>query len=220
MRLTLGKKFYRFLNILGWIVCGITIASIAILQLTDWRPLGEAVRYEEINEIILNLSYSYLAAYMFYIVMNWLPGLRRKSIVKSYTKYHLLKIREHISICINSQHLYALLGRKSYAGYAPYQSREEFIAEFGEAQLLNLDIIESSRVKIKQLVDSILIFVEYLSEEELENLLKVKESLFLKESIRPIEYADEEQKTEIPNNQRDMAESIYHIYELIKVIEK
>lgn len=220
MRLTLGKKFYGFLNILGWIVCGITIASIAILQLTDWRPLGEAVRYEEINEIILNLSYSYLAAYMFYIVMNWLPGLRRKSIVKSYTKYHLLKIREHISICTNSQHLYALSGRKSYAGYAPYQSREEFIAEFGEAQLLNLDIIESSRVKIKQLVDSILIFVEYLSEEELENLLKVKESLFLKESIRPIEYADEEQKTEIPNNQRDMAESIYHIYELIKVIEK
>lgn len=220
MKLTLCKKFYRFLNILSWIVCGITVTSIGILQLTDWRPLGEAVRNEEINEIILNLSYSYLAAYIFYIVMNWLPSLRRKSIVKSYTKYHISKIREHISICTNSQHLYESLGGKPYAGYTPYQSREEFITEFGETQLIKLGIIESSRLKIKLLVDSILIFVEYLSEKELENLLKIKESLFLKESICPIEYADDEHRTEIPNNQREMARSIYHIYELIKAIEK
>lgn len=213
---------YRLYRTLGWIVCIIAIASIGVLQLTDWRPLGEAVRYEEINEVILNLSYSYLAAYIFYIVVNWLPSLKRKSIIKSYIKYHISKIREQISICTNSQYRYAYFGqeKKPYIGCKPYKSREVFVREFGEKELHGLGLLESSRTQIKMLVGSALFFQEYLSEKELDNLLKIKESLFIKESIRPIEYIDDEQRTEIPNNQREMAKSIYDIYELIKAIEK
>ena len=84
----------------------------------------------------------------------------------------------------------------------------------------SLELLESSRAQIKIFVESALFFQEYLSEKELDNLLKIKESLFLREPIRPIEYIDDEQRTEIPNNQRDMAKSIYDIYELIRAIEQ
>lgn len=213
---------YKAFRIIGRVICCVAMASIGVLQLTDWRPLGEAVRYEEMNEIILNLSYSYLAAYIFYIVVDWLPSLKRKSIIKSYTKYHISKIREHISICINSQYRFAYLGqeKKTYIGCKPYKSREVFVREFGGKMLHSLELLESSRAQIKIFVESALFFQEYLSEKELDNLLKIKESLFMKESIRPIEYTIDEQRTEIPNNQRDMARSIYDIYELIKAIEK
>lgn len=213
---------YKAFRIIGRVVSCIAIASIGILQLTDWRPLGEAVRYEEINEIILNLSYSYLAAYIFYIVVDWLPSLKRKSIIKSYTKYHISKIREHISICTNIQYRFAYLGQetKPYIGYKPYKPREVFVREFGGKELHSLELLESSRAQIKIFVESALFFQEYLSEKELDNLLKIKESLFLREPIRPIEYIDDEQRTEIPNNQRDMAKSIYDIYELIRAIEQ
>ena len=213
---------YKAFRIIGRVVCCIAMASIGVLQLTDWRPLGEAVRYEEINEIILNLSYSYLAAYIFYIVVEWLPSLKRKSVIKSYIKYHISKIREHISICTNIQYRFAYLGQenKPYIGYKPYKSRKVFVREFGAKELHGLELLESSRAQIKIFVESALFFQEYLSEKELDNLLKIKESLFMKESIRPIEYTIDEQRTEIPNNQRDMARSIYDIYELIKAIEK
>lgn len=212
-------KVYRFI---GGVVCLIAIASIGILQLTEWRPLGEAIRHKEINEIILNLSYSYLAAYIFYIVMNWLPSLKRRTIIKSYLKYHKSRIRELMTICINIQHPFSSLGRekKPYIGYKAQQSREEFLKEFYEKELTHLKLLESSRVQIKTLVDSALFFQEFLSEKELDNLLIIKNSPFLKESVRPIEYTDDEYRTEIPNNQRKMARSIYDIYELIKAIEK
>lgn len=216
------RKLYKFFRILGWIVCAIAIASIGILQLTDWRPLGEAVRYKEINEIILNLSYSYLAAYIFYIVMNLLPSLKRRSIIKSYLKYHKSRIRELITICINIQHPFSSLGRENnpYIGYNAQQSREEFLKEFCEKELTHLKLLESSRIQINTLVDSALFFQEFLSEKELENLLRIKKSSFLKDSVRPIEYTDDENRVEIPNNQREMVVSIYDIYELIKAIEK
>ena len=104
-------------------------------------------------------------------------------------------------------------------GYKPYCSREEFIKDFGERELHGLELLEFSRTQINILIESVLFFQEYLSEEELMCLLKIKDSLFLKESIIPIDYIDE-QMIEIPNNQRDMAKSIYDIYELIKEIEK
>ena len=97
--------------------------------------------------------------------------------------------------------------------------REEFIKDFGERELHGLELLEFSRTQINILIESVLFFQEYLSEEELMCLLKIKDSLFLKESIIPIDYIDE-QMTETPNNQRKMAASIYDIYELIRAIEK
>ena len=214
-----SKKICNYSIVLGWGMCILSIASICIIKLTDWRPLGDAIRYEEINEIIVNLSYSYLAACFFYIIVEWIPRLRRKSIIKSNIKFHKSKIREQISICANSQYRYEIGPNRPYMGYKPYCSREEFIKDFGERELHGLELLEFSRTQINILIESVLFFQEYLSEEELMCLLKIKDSLFLKESIIPIDYIDE-QMIETPNNQRKMAASIYDIYELIRAIEK
>ena len=54
-------------------------------------------------------------------------------------------------------------------------------------------------------------------------MLIIKDSLFLTQSIRPIDYIETEhgERIECPeNNQEEIAKSIYDIYELIQQIEQ
>ena len=77
-----GDKALEVAEYIKWIVALCSIFAIVTIQLTEWRSLGSASRHEAINEIILNLSYSYLAAIFFHIAMVYIPGQYRKRILR------------------------------------------------------------------------------------------------------------------------------------------
>ena len=83
-----GDKVLEVAEYIKWIVALCSIFAIVTIQLTEWRPLGSASRHEAINEIILNLSYSYLAAIFFHIAMVYIPGQYRKRRLRRQISIH------------------------------------------------------------------------------------------------------------------------------------
>ena len=68
----------RTVQVIGWVLTFASIYAICNIEL-DWF-WSIPVRYnpENINRVLLNLSYSYLAGYIFYLLVTEIPYLHRK----------------------------------------------------------------------------------------------------------------------------------------------
>ena len=100
--------------------------------------------------------------------------------------------------------------------------KEEFLVKFSKKDLNSpcdyLNLLKHTRTEINLLIESLLTIQEYLSDKEINKLMTIKDSLFLTEEINPKDYIvnNDGSPLELPNsNQKEMAESIYCIYELI-----
>lgn len=191
---------------------------IYIIKFTEYRPLGTCDHHEETNEIIVNLSYSYLAAILFHIVMVYIPNLRREKLMKSKKDFYFNQITAHIEQCVRSIHLYDFNSKANQI-----LPKEAFIEEFKETNLTSecfyLSLLKNNRTLINSKIDFLFSFQEVLSSKELCLLFNLRETLFLSQQIIPNDYIENDngEKIEIPySNQNDMARSIYQTYELIK----
>ena len=116
------------------VICGgeaflFSMVAIFVIQLTGWRPFGFAERADEINSIIVNLSYSYLAAVIFYIIVNYLPQIHRHKIMRHMIKSYLIRMKNTMQRCIKGINLYSLKQNEKFP------SKEHFIKQFGEKDL-------------------------------------------------------------------------------------
>lgn len=213
------KDYHKCICAIILIFSLLAIASICIIKLTEWRPLGEALRYQEINEIIVNISYSYIAATIFYFVMDYLPNLHRKKIMRRKILLYLSKIKQMVEQCIKSINMYNFIQPNQIL------SKKDFIKQFSSKNLTPLCdyliILQRKKIELNLLVNFLLTIQNFLSDKEFYNLLKISESLFLTQQIHPTDYieTDKGEKLECPgSNQKEIANSIYEIYELINEI--
>ena len=100
---------------LNWIVLGICVLCLyAVIQIRlglFWN-IGYAENAGAVNAIIEGLSYSYIAAYLFYILTSFLPTKRRKKMLTPI-------IRERVQR-IGTKNLHSILlefGRKTGLNY-------------------------------------------------------------------------------------------------------
>lgn len=207
------------LNVLCFIIGFCSAATIYIILLTEWRPFGFAEKAQEINTIIVNLSYSLLAATIFHVVINFLPEYYRNKIMHKKINLNLERIKYLTQQCIRDIELYSF----NFNNKIP--TRESFIKQFSSKDLTQpcdyLTILKRNNLEINSLIDFLLIIQEFLSNKEIYTLFKMKDSLFLTTPISPKDYIQDEygKQIETPNNQEKIAESIYNIYELIKTIK-
>ena len=216
-----GDKALEVAEYIKWIVALCSIFAIVTIQLTEWRPLGSASRHEAINEIILSLSYSYLAAIFFHIVMVYIPGQYRKRILRRQIECAFAEIKICIGQCIGGVYMYDL----RTISQSPV-SRRRFVREFCEKDLTHpcdyLDLLNQNAIKISTQIGFLLTLMEYLTDQELKILMTTKASAFLTEPIRPIDYIvdDHGVKHILPNsNQERIGKSIHDIYKLYKQIK-
>lgn len=72
----IGDYFYRYCQ---WILLGVFLASlITIVAIKLNFVIGMSDYAEIINDMLVNLSYSYIAAYLFYLMTSRLPVVMRK----------------------------------------------------------------------------------------------------------------------------------------------
>lgn len=100
---------------LDWIVFGICVLCLyAVIQIRlglFWN-IGYVENAEAVNAIIEGLSYSYIAAYLFYILTSFLPAKRRKKMLTPI-------IRERVQR-IGTKNIHSILlefGRKTGLNY-------------------------------------------------------------------------------------------------------
>ena len=72
----IGDYFYRYCQ---WVLLGVFMASVITIVVIKQNFYIVTSDYAEIiNDMLVNLSYSYIAAYLFYLMTNRLPVVMRK----------------------------------------------------------------------------------------------------------------------------------------------
>lgn len=210
-------SLHKYLNCFWWVFASVCILMLVIIEFTDWR-LFYHERAEKVNELIVNMSFSYLAACIFYILNEIFPRYTKRKVAKRHVEKEIREIRE--------------LLRQIFSSIEPFRlekhnyTRDEFVNLFEATDLIDngyyggnikmLDAINERKARIESICNSLLSsYIHYLNHKELIYIDKIAHSQFILNSIEPIEYSIPiEYRIHKYDNQREIGECIYNLYSL------
>ena len=213
----LSKYYWAYLAALALLLC-IDIEFEWILIHSCSTINGNAV-----NNIILALSYSYIAASIFHYVVNVLPHNRRMHLIKPLLNDNLSKLSESIRLSMEVIIPFAAVSnivydKEEYAKMFENANLHEDVYYSKEKSILNY--LEELRLNIRDISFLILSYREYLNDEQCQYISNIQKSLFISQGIRPYPDIDVKyRKDYYGSNQYEIGESIYDLYEYSKKIE-
>lgn len=196
------SKFFLFLSV----IC------IIILELTDMRPLGSANNAEKINNMMLTLSYSFIGAYIFYLLNNRLPMLYRMSIAKAYVEREMRQLRKLLDLCMLSLYpFFSLVTNATKDDFMKVAGQKDLNEPFLDGSKTILDQLNHSREKIIEISESLMSsYYRAMSDEQIKFVSEMLNCSFVVNGISPINYdLPEEYRENYPNNQWEICENIY-----------
>lgn len=146
---------------------------------------GEAPNADARNEVMLNLSYSYLAGTIFYFFVTWLPFMQRSKKMRPFIEEKKKVIKGKMEDCVlNAMPTSLILQRKP--------TKDEIINHFENNSLLTSPTFMSllvqginihthwrlQREEIKEVIKDILEFKDYLTNKELVLLGQIQDCEF------------------------------------------
>jgi len=177
-----GKKItYIILAFLTTVSVGMLLFRWGIIP-----PIfGEAVNADDRNEVMLNLSYSYLAGLVFYILVTWLPYNIRSHKMRPFIEEKKKVIKDKIDECA-----IATIPTAIIIDHKP--DRTELISHLEKTSFLIVPTYMSlltqgstiydhwrlKRDEIKTAIADVLEFKEYLTDKELVVLGKIQDCQF------------------------------------------
>lgn len=196
------SKFFLFLSV----IC------IIILELTDMRPLGSANNAEKINNMMLTLSYSFIGAYIFYLLNDWLPMLYRMSVTKAYVEREMRQLRKQLDLCMLSLYpFFGLVTNATKDDFMNVAGRKDLNEPFLDGSKTIFDQLNHSREKIIEISESLMSsYYRTMSDEQIKFVSEMLNSSFVVNGIMPINYdLSEKYRESYPNNQWEICENIY-----------
>lgn len=174
-------SFSQILLIIITVACFYTIGSAGLNILPVLGYVEEPVK---INTVLLNLSYSYLAGLIFYIMVTYMPYKQREKKIKPAIKIKinaingkmrdsvrgLRPITEQLPNDITESYLIGLLSTTSVFGLCGYSITG-----------LNISILQhlrSQRDEIKNIIKDLLEYKDYMSDNQLSIIEEMRESQY------------------------------------------
>lgn len=116
-------KEYKSVIITGLLGCSV----IAILRFTNWRPLGYSDNADSVNYTLETISFSVIAAIIFWLVNDYVHYRKRRAIALNHINRQIRAIRELIRLMIDAVEPFSL-NTKRY-------SLESFMEAFNKKDL-------------------------------------------------------------------------------------
>lgn len=177
------------------------------------------------NVVALNISCSIFAAGLFHFVIVYLPYICKKATVEKLIIKDFFRLKECARLCrLSIAPAYSFDEEKwnSKEEYAEHFYKTNLYGtwtNFKERSFTRLDRIESLRKDMKDIIDHLLFYQEYLNYSQFATLLKILECPLFSTQITPIDYnLTESERINQDNNQKQIGEAIYNICELLKQI--
>ena len=176
------NKLINFFLSLITIICIYTIFSVG-LDLIE--KIGISDNYEKINNVALNLSYSYIAGLIFYFFISYLPYIQKKKklnpainskieylndLIKSFIQTFELQEKNINLKTTQNNYIEELIINRSLIDSSYY-------SKMGR-NMTNLDFINGHKVNIQNLITDIITYKEYISSEQVLNLEQIRDSKF------------------------------------------
>ena len=226
MKQGLFKSIYEiikmhFVEFLYVFFFGIAGSIIYFVKFTDCR-IGVSYDADKINEVLVNLSYSYLAAVFFYWVADRIPYHYKRAKIRMKLRRKFNIIKEDI--------------RRSKEVVAPFNmlqdkelNKEEFIEQFMQRDLEDkcyfsktariIDHLEFLKKDIMFNIEYLLTYNEYLNLKQYTLLLELLDYSYLSQRIIPKIDVDKEFQTAWNDNQKEIGLSLYALYEKVRKVK-
>lgn len=170
----------------------------------------------ELCKTFTNISYSIIAAELFYLIDVYLPHRYKKKTFRKVIKHKLFLLVESLRLCreVVVKFDFNDINRKKYVERFSKCNLNE---KCSIGQTTKLEYINLKKGQIASIISSLLLHSQYLELTEYEILVKILDSPFLKEEIIAIDYnVPDDLLANYNDNQMKMGESIYDNYEMSK----
>lgn len=163
----------------------ISIYAIFCIGLNIFPTISDISNSDNINRVLLNLSYSYIAGCIFYLLVTYFPYRSTKNKLKPAINIKIKNIGDKtldIAQCFSSSNIGSLDEIKEQI-LIEYVSSKSIYSICSQHYTLgiNLNILEyviSQREDIKKSVDELLHYKEYMPERKIMLLEIIRESNF------------------------------------------
>lgn len=180
MMIRMKEFFFRISDYLVCIIALVCLYAIFQIKFDFAFWIGYCERTDECNEIILNLSYSYLAGFIFFLLTVTLPHVKMRAKVKKALEGKVNQIATNYWTCIESVVPFP-------KGLTRNQTKEDVVMMFKEASSLQLcrfssvginisvaEYIKARHKENKALATELLEYKSWLSSDTIAQIEKIR----------------------------------------------
>lgn len=176
------EKLIKLILIIISLIC---IYIILAVGLKIVPTIYESLNSENVNNVTLNLSYSYIAGLIFYFFVSLLPYLILKHKLKPAIDLKITDLKTQITSFIRSFNSIKDIDLKDIELITIQNIIKKhsildrsYYSPMTGTNMSNLDFLYSTKLNIFNLVDSILTYREYLTSNQILELEKIRDSKF------------------------------------------
>ena len=209
----------RFFLVITTLLSFYCIGSVGLSILPFLGVSGNA---ENINNVILNLSYSYFAGFVFYVFISYLPEKIQKQKIQPVIRVKYGEVKNQITAYINSFNVFQqsktilntiTVNQISQLFNGNNLNKISYFSSLTGVKQSNAEYINSRKDALHQYLEGILFYKEYLSSEQIVLIEQIKDHTFLQLFKVPLIYTD---KTFLNN----CAEQFSSIIQLVRQFEQ
>lgn len=203
-------KEYIWIIVTSLLVCSI----IAILRFTDWRPFGYSDKSDSVNYTLETISFSVLAAIIFWSVNDFSNYRKRSAIAVKHINRQIRTIKELIRQMIEAVEPFSLEPKQySLESFKKVFNQKDLYDGFYGGSRKMIEVYTEYTNQIELIAEGLLAsYSEYMTYDELKYLDKLLRSFVIRNSIIPINFSIPiENRHCYPSNQEEIGESIFLI---------
>jgi hypothetical protein len=176
----------KTIKIILWIISLLSLYAVGNIGLGWFNTFGESTNYERINSVLLNLSYSYLAGLIFYLLVSYFPYKFRQDKFKPIIKTKTENLYNQINACVVTFHNVennTLIQNITLPELKEKINKNDlynlsFYSHLVGYQMNNFEFLNKTRQNIFSLIESILLYREYMSSFDIEQIESIKDSKY------------------------------------------
>lgn len=200
-----------------WTVLAIIALALCLNIEFRWFlvPCSNEQAADTWNKIILTLSYSYISAVIFHVIVNYLPYKVKQKTMAPYIQRKMKQLKDLLH-----QAKLSVISPFDFSCEESKYNRESYIELFSQANLTEGTFFDTSKKKTTYLqeirenvdytIDQLLAYRDLLTDEQLSFINRIAKSPFITQKL----YAnDEEGCPGEYKNQKEIGECIFDIYD-------
>lgn len=176
----------KIINLILWLLTLSTGYTILTVGLGWFWTIGSFENAKEINQVLLNLSYSYIAGWIFYILVSYFPAKQRKMVLLPAIRLKIEDLRKQINACVQTfatdedWYLVDVITKEQLSQLITNANMygDSYYARVVGFQQNHLQFLHATRLNVFELIKQILFYKEYLSAEQLLLLEKIHDSTY------------------------------------------
>lgn len=206
-------KEYKWIIITGLFACSI----IAIIRFTDWRPLGYSAKADSANYTLETISFSVLAAIIFWFVNDFSNYCKRRTIAVNHIDRQIWTIKELIRQMIDAVEPFSFMPKQytleSFKN--AFNNKDLYDGFYGGSRKI-VDVYTEYKKRIELTAEGLLAsYSEYMTYDEMKYLDELLKSFLVRNTISPIDFSVPiPERHFFPSNQEEIGESIYQLSQM------